>query len=305
MPNEINYTHNNENELSLFARDNIELINNRISEFSKKKHDDLLFDSTDIKRFLKEKFIIENESFENQQRLLNSFEEYNYVKSRIKDIAIENTYYHTDLQKFYEQYAYKELSANNDLNLCKTIINALLEEQDFSEAKKGYYYSTIFETMEKALYMALHGGYDNNINNVEEGIMTANAGDSAQFLFLARAILAGYNCSNVDVRSSRYDAIIDYKGKLFKVQVKGISGNTISFKDRDRGGRGIDTTNPRNIGRRITSRDCDIYVAVDKQIGLCYIIPMNIVDEWDRDSITVREVENYKENWNIIDTLIE
>ena len=72
-------------------------------------------------------------------------------------------------------------------------------------------------------------------------------------LYTSRAILAGYNCSNVDVRSSRYDAVIDYKGMIFKVQVKGISGSTVSFKDRDRGGRGIDTHNDRNIGKRITS----------------------------------------------------
>jgi hypothetical protein len=95
--------------------------------------------------------------------------------------------------------------------------------------------------------------------------MTANAGDSAEFIFVARAILAGFNCSSVDVRSSRYDAIIDYNKKLLRVQIKGIStGNSISFKDRDRGGQGIDHTHERNLGQRITSVDCDIYVAVDK-----------------------------------------
>ena len=145
-----------------------------------------------------------------------------------------------------------------------------------------------------------------DINNVEEGVMTANAGDSAQFLFLARAILAGYNCSNVDVRSSRYDAIIDYETKLFKVQIKGISGTTISFKDRDRGGRGIDTENERNQGKRITSEDCDIYAAVDKQMGICYIIPMKDVDptEWKKDTMTLKEAEKYRENWKIIADLL-
>ena len=160
--------------------------------------------------------------------------------------------------------------------------------------------------VEKALYIALKNGFSLNINNVEEGVMTANAGDSAQFLFLARAILAGYNCSNVDVRSSRYDAIIDYKGKLFKIQIKGISGTTINFKDRDRGGRGIDTQNERNKGKRITLQDCDIYVAVDKQIGICYIIPMKDVDPmvWEKDTMTLNEAQKYRENWHIIDDLL-
>ncbi len=110
-------------------------------------------------------------------------------------------------------------------------------------------------------------GFSTNINQLESGVMTANAGDSAEFIFVARAILAGFNCSSVDVKSSRYDAIIDFNNKLLRVQIKGISSeNSISFKDRDRGGQGIDHKHERNIGKRITLKDCDIYVAVDKQM---------------------------------------
>ncbi|MCR2114221.1 DNA cytosine methyltransferase, partial [Campylobacter upsaliensis] len=47
---------------------------------------------------------------------------------------------------------------------------------------------------------------------------------------------AGFNASSVDVRSSRYDAIVDYNGTLLRIQIKGITGGLISFKDRDRGG---------------------------------------------------------------------
>ena len=123
------------------------------------------------------------------------------------------------------------------------------------------------------------------------------------FLFLARAILAGYNCSNVDVRSSRYDAVIDKGGKLFRVQIKGISGNTVSIKDRDRGGRGIDSTNQHNKGKRITSKDCEIYVAVDRQTGICYIIPTTHIDKWTKDQKNVKDLAEYKENWKAIDEL--
>lgn len=133
--------------------------------------------------------------------------------------------------------------------------------------------------------------------------MTANAGDSAQFLFIARAILAGFNASNVDVRSSRYDAIVDYENILLRIQVKGISSGNISFKDRDRGGQGIDHKHDRNKGKRITGKDCDIYVAVDKQVGICYIVPMSYADTLsDSECINVnlKQLEKYKENWGII-----
>lgn len=75
---------------------------------------------------------------------------------------------------------------------------------------------------------------------------------------------AGFNASSVDVRSSRYDAIVDYNGTLLRIQIKGITGGLISFKDRDRGGQGIDYKHQSNQGKRITSKDCDIYAAVDK-----------------------------------------
>ncbi|MCR2101405.1 hypothetical protein CUPS4258_08695, partial [Campylobacter upsaliensis] len=80
-------------------------------------------------------------------------------------------------------------------------------------------------------------GFKANLLQINSSIMLFNAGDSAEFLFVARAILAGFNASSVDVRSSRYDAIVDYNGTLLRIQIKGITGGLISFKDRDRGGQ--------------------------------------------------------------------
>lgn len=174
------------------------------------------------------------------------------------------------------------------------------------ERKQRYVSRDLRRVLSKSLFIATTNGFPVNIINVESGTMTANAGDSAQFLFLSRAILAGYNASNVDVRSSRYDTIIDYKGKLLKVQVKGISSDIISFKDRDRGGQGIDHNHERNKGKRMTSKDCDIFVAVDKQVGICYLIPMNVIDTWPDEKINAvktTELLVYKENWKLIDDM--
>ena len=91
-----------------------------------------------------------------------------------------------------------------------------------------------------------------------------------------------------------------------KIQVKGISSDIVSFKDRDRGGQGIDYKHERNRGKRITSRDCDIYVAVDKQIGICYLIPMYIIDTWSDEkivSVKTSELIEYRENWQVIDKM--
>lgn len=297
----------NKENIDLFIKDNIELINRRISEFQTKKCEALgvSFDGTEIKRYLHKKLsddLLSDPTL--GKRLLDEFDNLGYEKNQIIEIAIKFGVYHKDLECFYNQNIFDELSALNLNGLTKDILNIISEKAKFSKEKKQYANTILKKIVSKSLYMALRNGFSLNINDMESGVMTANAGDSAQFLFLARAILAGYNCSNVDVRSSRYDAVIDQQGKLFRVQIKGISDNSISFKDRDRGGRGIDTQNERNKGKRITSKDCDIYVAVDKQVGICYIIPISKVEEWNTDSISVTKAEEYKENWKILDELV-
>ena len=240
--------------------------------------------------------------------MLDRFAEYGFQKSKIADVANEFVFYKKDIENIFVSLVFEELQNDYGDAMCNGVTSSILENSTLSDEKKRFLKKKLSEVVRKSAYMITKNGFQVNLNNINSGVMTANAGDSAQFLFVSRAILAGYNCSNVDVRSSRYDAVIDYKGMIFKVQVKGISGSTVSFKDRDRGGRGIDTHNNRNIGKRITADDCDIYVAVDKQVGLCYIIPMVDIDKWDDDaikSVNVKQLEQYLENWNEIERLYE
>lgn len=306
----LNYT--NKDDIELFAKDNIRLINESISEVeSAIKNDGVVeeYDITDIKNCLKDKLI--RELFSKRDNLLDEFEAYDYKKNKLPEVANKFSYYSKDLEGVISGLVFeklKEVKPNQMDKIQKGMITAVLDNCDLSDKQKKYIKADLSNIVKKSSSVILRNGFQVNLNNINSGIMTANAGDSAQFLFVSRAILAGYNCSNVDVRSSRYDAVIDYKGHIFKVQVKGISGNTISFKDRDRGGKGIDTKNPRNRGKRITSKDCDIYVAVDKQVGLCYIIPMKDIDPRDDDdikSVNVKKVQNYLENWSVIDRLYE
>ena len=231
----------------------------------------------------------------------------NYSKNKIKNIAKKYGLTESKLKKYYQTCFFNNIAKEVNLDeLSKLNINEIEKRLINDTLKKEFKFiqTDLKKIIKKSLYIAMTNGFSNNINNIESGVMTANAGDSAEFIFVARAILAGFNCSSVDVRSSKYDAIIDYKDKLLRVQIKGISSeNSISFKDRDRGGQGIDHTHERNIGKRISAEDCDIYVAVDKQVGICYIIPMDWADRLPDDkckNVKLSEVENYKENWNII-----
>ncbi len=238
---------------------------------------------------------------------MEELKKYNYKKASVKDIAKKYNLTETKLLHYYQNRFFSDIAkavdltrlSQNNLDEIKKMLGSEVLKQEFK-----FIETNLKKIIEKSLSIAMTNGFPVNINNIESGVMTANAGDSAEFIFVARAILAGFNCSSVDVRSSRYDAIVDFNNKLLRVQIKGIStGNNISFKDRDRGGQGIDHTHEKNIGKRITSKDCDIYVAVDKQVGICYIIPMTWADEFDDDScksIKLSEIIRFKENWNII-----
>ena len=291
-----------------YVADNIKEINNSISSFKK----DSPYNDTEIKKYLKDKLF--NDIYNDPiltQNFLRDFKELGYKKSKIKDLANKYILYRPDLENFIRQVIFDELNQKityRESDILNKVKNSIFDLVDMESGKLNFIENDLKHMLSKALFVVSINGFYTNIINVESGVMTANAGDSAQFLFLSRAILAGYNTSNVDVRSSRYDAIIDYHGKLLKVQVKGITSGNIGFKDRDRGGQGIDHHHERNKGKRITGKDCDIFVAVDKQIGICYIIPMKEIDMWDDDeikSVKVSKLQKYKEAWHIIDEIAE
>ncbi|PPK80792.1 hypothetical protein BXY41_1055 [Lacrimispora xylanisolvens] len=303
----INYT--NKDNLKLYVADNIKEINTRINQFkidSQNNPNKAIFDNTDIKTYLKNKLFEELGTF--KISLVKDFESFHFKKNKIVDIANTYIYYKKDLTEVLEAIVFSELKDEYSEKMLQNVVETIFKNTSISDERKKFLRTSIKNITKKSLYMLLQNGFLVNLNNVESGVMTANAGDSAQFLFVSRAILAGFNCSNVDVRSSRYDAVIDYKNKIFRVQVKGVTKTTVSFRDRDRGGKGIDSHNERNIGKRITSEDCDIYVAVDKQIGMCYIIPMKDIDPWDDasiESVNLTQLEKYRENWNIVSELYD
>ncbi|GAA5100717.1 group I intron-associated PD-(D/E)XK endonuclease [Wohlfahrtiimonas larvae] len=273
---------------------------------------------TNMRNYLRNKFLDYIQNEDNISTLLVTLKDNEYTRKEVKEIANKHGFYHVDLETFYDQQLFLKIKNSlhtEDSVFKEELINSILtvfehhlckptaEDLDTFD-KNGFKYikADLKKLTEKVIDLLGFGGFAMNLQNINAGVMTANAGDSAQFLFISRAILAGYNCSNVDVRSSRYDAVIDFEGTLLRIQVKGISGSTISFVDRDRGGQGIDHKHKSNRGKRITAKDCDLYVAVDKEVGLCYLIPIaemddKYPDEKQAKNISVKKLQEYKENW--------
>lgn len=286
-----------------FIRENIKDFNASPNTFKTNRPN-----TTEIKEFLRQRFIrkLQDENF--KHRILEEFANQNYKKSSIEIIANKEMLYKNDVELLIQTEIFMQISRQINQTELRNFTLEYIEKLIDNKPMFRFIQNKLSKILQKALFVASIDGFSSNVLHINAGIMTANAGDSAQFLFIARAILAGFNASNVDVRSSRYDAIVDYENTLLRVQIKGISDNKISFKDRDRGGQGIDYTHARNRGKRITSEDCDIFVAVDKQVGICYLIPMSYVDTLSDEEVKAINVENlkdYKENWGIIAQVAE
>jgi hypothetical protein len=273
-----------------------EKINSEINPFNS---------TTDLYQFLSDKIHMEFETHKNE--IYSKWRKENFVKARIKDIANTYKFKKAHLEDYLLRLVGEKMCDSLENEEMDNLINGFVDKIQNSYSDVGFkaIRSVFTKVFKNSLLFNFQRGFPINLENLNSGVMTANAGDSHQFLFLARAILAGFNCSNVDVRSSRYDAIIDYNNKLYKIQVKGITSkqSTIKFIDRDRGGQGIDHTHESNRGKKITSEDCDIYAAVDKNTGVCYLIPMKWVDEMDIESLKISDCKRFKESWDIFKTL--
>lgn len=286
-----------------FVRINIKKINSSISSF--KNADTNEYIDVEIKKYLQNKFRQEISDENKAEDLINALKEKNYVKAQIEDIANTFVLYAPHLEKYYQSVVFESIFKRVDISsLATKSIEVIKNTESIDEKEIKFIDKDLKTLLTKCLYVASQGGFSADLQHTDYGLRVANEGDSAQFFFVARAMLAGFNCSNVDVRSSRYDAIVDFNSKLIKIQVKGITaGSNISFFDRDRGGQGIDHTHERNRGQRITKDDCDIYVAVDKQVGTCYLIPMTYADSLEENkakSVKLADVERYLERWQTI-----
>ena len=331
-------TKDNYNDVSKFVSDNIEEYNqsSKLYEYNKIKeqYDEIkkkykkqgcniditgLVSASDIRLYLKKNFDAILSDAGKKAALIQQLKDIEAdgeteIDRKICEIANPLLVSKDDVANLYRYEIHKHIISQCDENLeeNKTFIDRIKAYADsfssnHSSAPSSFLQKDIDKYAGEALYWLLAGGFYKNLTFEVEGIYNANAGDSAQFIFVARAILAGYNCSNVDVRSSSYDAIISRPNtsgsasNLKTVQVKGITtGEALRLVKRARGGSGSDSKQGRNKTQYLSSKDADILVAVDKRFGTCYLIPMTEVDAFIADgkkSISWSRLKKYKETW--------
>lgn len=123
-------------------------------------------------------------------------------------------------------------------------------------------------------------------------------GAADESIFQGRASKAGFYCFFKVWRDMPYDAVLDYKGILYRVEVKGSSNKTFNVTRGTRSGQQI---TPGTSRTRILSReDCDFVVGVDSNNGDCYIIPEDVIEIMELKNVSTTVLKDFREKWGLL-----
>lgn len=139
-----------------------------------------------------------------------------------------------------------------------------------------------------------------DLASIKEGIFRSLNGAADENIFIGRASKAGFYCFYKVWRDMPYDAIIDYKGILYRIEVKGSSRNSFNVTRGSRSGRQIDKSIGKDRTRLLSREDCDFVVAIDSNNGDCYIIPEDIIKIIGNNNLTKNAVSVFLEKWKLL-----
>lgn len=136
------------------------------------------------------------------------------------------------------------------------------------------------------------------VDDAKKGTYRSLNGAADENIFIGRASKAGFYCFFKVWRDMQYDAVLDYEGTLYRVEVKGSSNSKINVTRGTRSGKQIKKGSSRT---RVLSRDdCDFVVGVDSNNGDCYIIPEDVIHIIGRQELSYKTLSNYKEKWKLL-----
>lgn len=137
------------------------------------------------------------------------------------------------------------------------------------------------EAKKKGSYRSLNGAADENI-------------------FTGRASKAGFYCFFKVWRDMPYDAVLDYSGILYRVEVKGSSNTSFDFSRGERSGAQIKRGAGISRSRLLSHDDCDFAVAVNSINGDCYIVPEDVIEAIGNPKLSKNALADYKEKWELL-----
>jgi hypothetical protein len=141
-----------------------------------------------------------------------------------------------------------------------------------------------------------------NIGEMPQGSFRSIAGYASESLVVGRAMLCGYIIFVKAWRDSKYDAVLDANGSLFRIEIKGTAGtSTISTSSGGRAGEQI-SRDAESRERPLSKVDCDWLIATTSMDSQCWVIPIEFIEILGALSINLPHLEIFKEKWSVFVT---
>jgi len=138
-----------------------------------------------------------------------------------------------------------------------------------------------------------------NLAGLDQGNFRSILGYAGESLVIGRALVAGYNLFFKAWRDSKYDAVLDHGGQLFRIEIKQSGdGKQISCTSGGRSGQQISReTASREVV--LSPDDSEFLIGVHSMSGKCWIIPTEVVWLRKQASISTGSLDLYLERWDI------
>jgi hypothetical protein len=105
-----------------------------------------------------------------------------------------------------------------------------------------------------------------------------------------------------NVPDSKYDAVLDANGSLFRIEIKGTAGDkNISTSSGGRAGEQI-SRDAESRERPLSKVDCDWLIATTSMDSQCWVIPIEFIEILGVMNISLADLYQFKEKWSIFVT---
>lgn len=138
-----------------------------------------------------------------------------------------------------------------------------------------------------------------NLAGLPEGLVRSILGYAGESLVIGRALACGYNLFFKAWRDSKYDAVLDATGQLFRIEIKQ-SGDGAQISCTSGGRSGAQISREADSREEVLSpEDSDFLIGVHTFSGTCWVIPTEVVHFRNRNSLRTASLESYIEKWKI------
>ena len=141
-----------------------------------------------------------------------------------------------------------------------------------------------------------------NIDEIPDGSYRSIAGYAAESLVVGRAMICGYIIFVKAWRDSKYDAVLDAHGTLYRIEIKGTTKDTdITTSSGGRSGQQI-SREVESREKPLSTIDCDWLIATTSMDGVCWIVPIEFIEILGLMKLTIRDIDLFKEKWGIFNS---